>query len=379
MFCYSNSATACYQCNTGFAIKEQSCNPVTSYYFKIPVGQSNTPVSLKIIDSSQSINITLQTALTITFWIKFSGVLASSFTSQPYILSLSPNTFFCFDTTTKGLFFNQNNNTAFKDLNFMNNIGNWVLVTFSNYISGSISNYYPNIATMSSNGIDIKMQSTYVMPTNGITFTQAQLGFEVVALFAQMSFYSKFIQGAYGWVMSSTTTRNTALLLIINLNGGSSTCISNNDLSGQTTSSLQTSCVGDYNVYLDPSLSCSDNTKYFNPTLVSSPPCASCNSQCSTYCYSNLNLSCTCDLSTGQFWLSKDATTSITYCNPVTNIDFSSYSTFTIPNVKKSLTMEYTLEFWIYIYAYNANSIQFSTFDIWWSLHNRVNIANVNN
>ncbi len=311
--------------------------------------------------------------------MKFLGVVSSSFTSQPYILSLSPNTFFCFDTSTKGLFFNQNNNSAFKDTNFKNNIGSWVLVTFSNYISGSISNYFPNIVTMSSNGVDIKMESTYIMPTNGITITQVQLGFEVVAFLAEMRFYSKFIQGAYGWVLSTSTTRDNFKLLQINLNGGSTTCLSNTDLSGQTTSSLQNTCVGDYNVYLDSSLSCNDNTKYFNPTLSASPPCASCNSQCSTYCYSSSALSCTCDISTGLFWLSKDATTLTTYCNPIKNIDFSSYQTFTIPNVKKSSTLEYTLEFWVYIYSYIPSSIKFNTFNVWWSLHNRISLTNINN
>ena len=259
----------------------------------------------------------------------------------------------------------------------MNYVGSWILITFSNYSSGSISSYYPNMVTMSSNGIDLPIQSTYIIPTNGITITQAQLGYEVVALFAQMRFYSKFIQGAYGWVMSSSTTRDNFKILTINLMGGSTTCLSNNDLSGQTITSLQNTCVGDYNVYLDSTQSCNDNTKYFNPTLLSTPPCASCSSQCSQYCYNSSNLSCTCDLSSGQFWLNIDSSSKTTYCNPVTNIDFTTYSQLTIPNVKKSLTMEYTLEFWVYIYYYKDNT-QFNSFSVIWSLHNQVILNNSN-
>jgi len=123
----------------------------------VPVGQPNTPVSLKVIDTTNNIDITQLNAITITFWVKFFGVISSSVTAQPIILSLSANTFFAFEISSKNLIFNQNNQTAFRDKNFSSPIGNWILITFSNYISGSLSSTFPNMVTVSSNKVDLQL------------------------------------------------------------------------------------------------------------------------------------------------------------------------------------------------------------------------------
>jgi hypothetical protein len=347
----------------------------------VPVGQPNTPVSLKVIDTTNNIDITQLNAITITFWVKFFGVISSSVTAQPIILSLSANTFFAFEISSKNLIFNQNNQTAFRDKNFSSPIGNWILITFSNYISGSLSSTFPNMVTVSSNKVDLPLISTYKIPPSGIIVQQVQLGYEIVALFAQFRIYSKFIHGAYGWIMTTSLTKVNGLYLLRLLEGNSSNnCIANEDISGATTNSLGVTCASDYNSYLDPSLQCNNNNNYFDLSIAGvTPPCGNCDSSCNQYCYDSFSKSCSCDLSSGMYWLNKDPISSLTYCNLITNIDFSSYQSITINGIKKSSTMENTIEFWIYVYAYNSAKILFSSFDVAWNYHNRVNISNINN
>lgn len=141
--CYAaNTSTSCYQCKLNYIGIGQECINVTGYYFKTPVTTPNSPVSLKI-SSPPLYDITTETAVTITFWMKFFGIDFNSVSSVPSILNLNSNTFFGFDTNTKFLVFNQNNNNVFTDKNFNKYIGIWIPITFSNYKSNTISSYYP--------------------------------------------------------------------------------------------------------------------------------------------------------------------------------------------------------------------------------------------
>ncbi len=115
-----------------------------------------------------------------------------------------------------------------------------------------------------------------------------------------------------------------------------------------------------------------------------------CNSKCTKYCFNKDEFSCTCELSSGNFWLRRGPDTvnsgSLrTYCQgknsylkklEILNIDYSTYNTVTLGTIKKSTTQEWTMEFWAYAYIYNQNNIVFTTFEMYWDLHSRVSLYN---
>lgn len=84
-------------------------------------------------------------------------------------------------------------------------------------------------------------------------------------------------------------------------------------------------------------------------------------------------------MTVGQFWLRRKEVTLEAYCDKITNIDFSSYDPVEIPNLSGSLTGELTLELWAYVYVYNPNNVVFSSIDIIWDKHVRVNLYNKSN
>lgn len=379
--CYAASTpNSCYECELNFIGIGQKCINVTGYYFKTPVTTPNSPVSLKIADPPLY-DITQETAITMTFWMKFFGINYPSVSSVPPILNINSNTFFGYDLTTNYLVFNQNNKNVFTDKNFNNYIGIWIPMTFSNYKANTISHYYPNMVTISVNRLDIPMTTGYTIPTSGISITEVKLGYEAVALFAEFKFYSNFYQGGYGHIMSTLINRPINMITEILLTGTSvANCISDADLAGSSTVALGTTCVGDYHIYLDTTIQCDDNNMYFDPALIAVlPPCGPCDNICNTLCFNSSNKECTCDMTVGQFWLRRKEVTLDAYCDKITNIDFSSYDPIEISNLKGSLTGELTLEVWAYVYVYNPNNVVFSSIDIIWDMHNRINLYNKSN
>lgn len=379
--CYSaNTATACYECEQGFVGINQRCVNITGYYFKTPVTTPNSPVSLRIANLP-AFDITQEVAVTITFWMKFFGINRTSVSAVPPILNINSNTFLGYNISTNNLILSQNNQNVFTDTLFKNYIGTWIPITIANYKANSISYYYPNMLTLQVNRRDIPVTTGYVLPSSGITISEIKLGFEAVALFAEFRFYSKFTQSAFGQIMSTLTNRPLNMITSIALTGTSATnCISNADLAGSTVVALGTTCVGDYNIYLDPTIQCDNNENYFDPALIAvTPPCAACDNNCNTLCFNASNKQCTCDMTVGQFWLRRETGTLEAYCDRITNIDFSSYQPIEIPNLKGTITEELTIEFWGYVYVYNPNNVVFSSIDVIWDKHTRVRLFNQSN
>jgi len=60
----------------------------------------------------------------------------------------------------------------------------------------------------------------------------------------------------------------------------------------------------------------------------------------------------------------------------ILNIDFSTIDQVTLSPIKKSETKEYTIEFWTWVYVYSPGANVFTSFDIYWDLHNRVTVFN---
>ena len=199
--CYSQASTACYECATGYVLRSQKCIPITNYYLKTPV-TSGATVNIKITDAVAGYDVTAEEAVTITVWMKFFGVILLAAPTQPSIFSINSNSFFAYDISSKNLLFLQNNTPAFEDTVFSSNIGKWTLITLSNYKAGTISTYFPHMINISSGQRDLPMKSTYSIPAAGISITQLNFGNECVALFANLRFYNKYIQGAFGWIMT---------------------------------------------------------------------------------------------------------------------------------------------------------------------------------
>ena len=62
-----------------------------------------------------------------------------------------------------------------------------------------------------------------------------------------------------------------------------------------------------------------------------------------------------------------------------TNLDFLSYDEITISPISKTITGEYTIELWVYLSPYITSPITFTSYDIHWNLHNRIQIKNSSN
>ena len=190
----------------------------------------------------------------------------------------------------------------------------------------------------------------------------------------------------YGKILASNTTKSSKEIILRSLSGNTDTnCLNDTDLAGGSVAALSFSCIGDYNSYLDSNKQCNDDTKYFTLTSPNNPPCENCHSICFTevsavkkgLCFGNQTKECTCDISEGDFWLTKTGTDIL--CDKITNTDLVAYKPITIDALKASTSQEYTLEMWVYVYAYNGNSIVFTDYDIIWDKHSRITLYNKSN
>lgn len=368
--CYTNSVIACYECKSGFVLINQTCTPITSSYLKTP-NTALSPIALNTIcnvDASMGNLLTLP-AFTLTFYMKFLGVIKESTAGTPKILSLSSNTFLAYDIKTARLILSQNNKIAFEDKNFNLYFGKWIPIAIANYISNLNYTVYPNMFTLAVNRIDIPFSDGYTIPSSGVSITELVFDKDVVALFSNMRGYSKFIQGAYG-TMTSKVRDDYSLCMHLKLNADKS-CIVPSDVVG-TISGIE--CAGDYHEFLDDKIQCSNDLMYLEPK--ESPPCILCHLSCNELCFNSRAKSCTCDTTKGIFWLRRERSPKITYCERIAYIDFSVWYINPITTMPSSKTPESTIELWMFIYSYNSNPNNFEEINIEWSLHNKIQIAN---
>lgn len=232
--------------------------------------------------------------------MKFYGVEASSTSSKPVILSFSSNTYLGYEISTRYLTFDQDNKVAFKDVNFESYIGKWIPISIANYISTSTSDIYPHMLTFSVNRIDIAFNSGYSIPSLGVPVTLLDFGYEVVALFADIRIYNKFIQGGYGTIMSKTETKAVDLFYHKSLMGGmNNNCVST---TSDLASFVDIVCVEDYSIYFDTTLACENDEHFFSPDFTAKPPvrtCSNCDNECETLCFEGTDVTCTCNTKDG--------------------------------------------------------------------------------
>ena len=383
--CYSNTNDRCYECESGFILYGQKCiSTKENFYLKTP---STSSSEYSFVTSTSSSDITKLTSFTLSFWIKFYGVLKGVNTKNPQILSLSTITYLAFRRSDKALILSQNSKIAFEDINFHNYIGKWIPIQIANYISTGISDIYPHMFTLNVNRSDIPFATGYSIPDSGITFSQIKIGNEIIALFNNMRIYSKFYQGAYGKIMSKNedTGRDTPDLFIeFKMNGNqNNNCINSDDLVSNT----NIVCVSDYSPYFDDELTLNKNCHlddnkflevYYYPTsgqYISA--CEDCHSDCSEFCYRSFEQTCSCDTSKGVYWLRRNITLQ-TYCEKIPYIDFSNIKEINIPKPPFTETYEYTIEFWFFVYSYNLRTNNFKKITIEWNYHNKIVISNEN-
>ena len=366
--CYSTTAANCYECNEGYVLNGMECIRINGYYLKIPAKTMNTIIPFKI--EKDSTKVKELPAWTFCIYMKFEGIVAQG-SSQPIIIQFKSDTFIAYDVDTTNLVFIVGSNEAFRDTNFHDYFGIWIPICVANYMSGAILNeVYPNMFTLNVNKEDIPFNEDYKIPAEGVKIDQISFHYQVIAFFADFRIYDRFIQGNFGTVISSSSAAEH-LLIYYSLNGNGA-CIQADYLT--TSDIIEVDCVPDYNIYVDDSRKCVDNTYYFDTAFESENiPCASCDATCVTKCFKGDKQQCTCDMENGLYWLRKHETSFQTYCEYLPYIDFSAIQDIEM-YVPSSATYESTLEVWFFAYSYNFETFNFKKMTINWNLHNKIEV-----
>ena len=315
--CSSAIYNTCYQCISPFKLVANTCISTSGFYLKTPPATiTNQYVSLKIVDPTKNINIPNENALTITFWMKFYGVISTPTSICPVILIINKplNTFICYEFKTKTLILYYNSlNIVFSDSSFFTYLGEWVLISISNYMNTSSNSlYFPNMLDLFIQKNNIPRGSKSI-PSPGISISNLDIGYEIIALFSDLRVYNTYLIGAFATVTGITTTQSIGLIMQKTFSGSSSSdCITSNDLNSQDPITMGILCATDYNPYLDSTLLCNDNNKYLkyeNKTMT----CSKCDVGCTTKCYDSLNSQCSCNYSDGFYWIRRSKS-KIDYC-----------------------------------------------------------------
>ena len=376
-----NDIKECYECREGYILQYKECKNAEQFYFlKTPSGGIAAPINL-VLDNDEGNPITNLKGFTIIFWMKFFGVPYSTVTEYCSILSLDSNTYLAFHRSTNNLVLLENSKIVFRDIHFDDYFGIWIPISIANYISNEQNAIYPNMFTLSVNKIDIPFSEGYSLPSTGITVNQIQFGYEIIALFAEFSIYSKFIQGGYGRIRSPDILANR--FYYKSLTGNSATNCVNQDT--DLISKVNLICSPDYSLNFHKEYFCNDEKKYFTPYNSENEEqtnledrCKDCSTTCETLCFGYGDERCTCDLTEGIYWLRRNAEKQ-TYCEKIPYFDFANINDYTYDNAPMSQTKEYTIEFWLFVYSYNQVTMNFKNMYLEWNFHNRLRLYNEQN
>ena len=373
----------CYECETGYVLQYKECKDARKLYFlKTPSG--TTGASINFVTKNKELkDFCSLTSFTIVFWMKFFGVKYPTVTEYCKILSFDSNTYLSFHRNTNDLVFRENSKEVFRDNRFRKYFGIWIPIAIANYISNSISDVYPNMITLSVNKRDVPFVTGYNIPASGLKATELSLGFEIIALFAELSIYSKFIQGAYGRARSEQVLTDQFYYKSLTGTKTDDCLVVQDDLQ----SSIDLICAPDYNVNFIDSYYCKDDTKFYDPydenndEKEDADKCDVCHKDCITLCYAASEQNCTCDMTDGIYWLrkvGKKQNLNQTYCEHIYYLDFSNINPYTYYNTPITKTQEYTIEFWLFIYPYNTRLINFKELYLEWNFHNRIRLYEEN-
>ena len=374
----TNDITECYECETGYVLQYKECKDARKLYFlKTPSGTPGASINFVTKNKENKDFCVDLTNFTIVFWMKFFGIKYPTITEYVKIFSIDTNSFLSYHRPTTYLVFRENSKDAFIEKRFRTYFGVWIPIAIANYISNSINDIYPNMLTLSVNKIDIPFADGYSIPASGIKATELSLGYEIIALFAELSIYSKFIQGAYGRARSEQYLSDQFYYKSLTGTKPNDCLVVDTDLQ----SSIDLICAPDYSVNFIDSYYCKDDTKYFNPYDENNDEkpiadqCQSCHDDCLTLCYHSGDRNCTCDMTDGIYWLRREGQPfDQTYCEHIYHLDFSNINDYTYYNAPVTKTKEYTIEFWVFVYSYNLNEPKFKEMYIEWNFHNRIRL-----
>jgi hypothetical protein len=366
--CYSNKADDCYQCKVGYVLMQSKCVKANGFFLGIPTGSSSI-INIKLNDGG-SIDITKQPATTLSFWIKFYGIINSATSLCPVIMRFSQVTdsFLCIDNTSTLFFYHLTSDVVYKQDGFDKYMGQWVFFSISNYYSDNFV-YFPNMMLLYLQAEQVTREVTYEVPGPGLNIDNIDIGNEIAALITDLRFYNNYVIRPYGRVMSLYFSNTQDLVLQRKLLGTSTTnCLQNSDVVSGDISGLKHSCVADYHPYLDTANRCVSNDNFFNITNSANYCLGKCDSTCTNnnlVCATKTNLGCSCAFNDFQ-WLRRDNTTDSVYCDNPPYLDFAKTNTTKLDNVKVASDGEYSLEFWFYLYSYNQTISGFSSYELIW-------------
>ena len=384
--CFStDNIKDCYECEEGYVLQYKECKDARKLYFlKTPSGKSGASISFKTKNKDQKDFLDL-TSFTIVFWMKFFGIKHSITTENCRILSIDANTYLAYNQNEKTLDMYENSLLMFRDRKFKNYFGVWIPICIANYISNANNYVYPNMFTLSVNKIDIPFQVSpvkYVIPDTGIKITELSFGSEIISLFAELSIYSKFIQGAYGRIRSLQYLTDQFFYKSLTGTKPNDCLVPTDDL---TNSDISLICAPDYSVNFIDNYYCKDDLKYFDPyneTNFERPDgekCGNCTEECITLCFSDNDQSCTCDMTEGIYWLRKHSKSEDrTYCEHIYYLDFSNIIEYKYVNTPITKTQEYTIEFWVFVYSYTTKE-NFKELYLEWNYHNKITLFHEDN
>ena len=369
----------CYECEEGYVLQYKECKDARKLYFlKTPSGTSGASIIFKTKNKDGKDFLSL-TSFTIVFWMKFFGVKYGTTTENSKIMSIDANTYLAYQLSTNNLVMMENSKTMFEDSKFIDYFGIWIPISIANYISNANNGVYPNMFTLSVNKKDIPFKTGYTLPESGIKITEFSLGYEIIALFAELSIYSKFIQGGYGRIRSLQNLKDQFFYKSLTGTKPNDCLVVEDDLSSDSLI-----CAPDYSVNFIDSYYCKNDQKYYDPydsennEKSDSEKCGDCNSICNTLCFNSDEESCTCDLTDGIFWLRRNSGMQ-TYCEHIYYLDFSNIDPYTFYDAPLTKTQEYTIEFWVFIYSYNLETSNFKELYLEWNYHNKITLFDENN
>ena len=368
----------CYECEEGYVLQYKECKDATKLYFlKTPSGTAGASIIFKTLNKDGKDFLQL-TSFTLVFWMKFFGIKYSTTTENNIILSIDANTYLAYQRSTNDLVMLENSKIMFRDKKFIDYFGIWIPISIANYISNTNNNVYPNMFTLSVNKIDIPFNTdpVYAIPESGIKITELSLGYDIIALFAEISIYSKFIQGGYGRIRSLQNLKDQFFYKSLTGTKPNDCLVVNDDLS----SDISLICAPDYSVNFIDSYYCKDDTKFFDPynatnfeKIPDTEKCGNCHEVCSTLCFNEGVEDCTCDMTQGIYWLRKNQVGQ-TYCEHIYYLDFSNIEPYIFYNAPITKTQEYTIEFWVFVYSYNTKD-NFKELYLEWNYHNKITLS----
>ena len=372
----------CYECEEGYVLQYKECKDARKLYFlKVPSGTAGASINF-VTKNKENNDYCLLTSFTIVFWMKFFGVKYPTITEYCKIFSIDSNTYLSFHRSTNNLVFRENSKTAFTDKKFRDYFGIWIPISIANYISNANNDVYPNMFTLSVNKIDIPFDANYKIPESGIKATELSFGYEIIALFAELSIYSKFIQGGYGRIRSEQILTDQFFYKSLTGTKPNDCLTVDSDLQ----SSIDLICAPDYSVNFIDSYYCKNDQKFFNPydenndEKPNDEKCEYCNTACETLCFGPTDQNCTCDMTDGIYWLRRTGGNfDQTYCEHIYYLDFSNINNYTYYNTPITKTKEYTIEFWLYVYSYNQEEKKFKEMYLEWNFHNKITLFDENN